>query len=138
MNSSIKVVGAVIFDDRKDKVFVGQRSRLAKLPFKWEFIGGKVNDGEDLFDATEREFLEETQIKVKAKKVIDKESFDYGGEVGEVEVYFIECEKFNSDPKIDKKVYEKVKWISRKDLLDFDWLEADLHFVIKLQGLRKR
>ena len=128
----IKVVGAVILNKNRQSFFVGQRSRFAKLPLKWEFIGGKVQDGEDFLRATEREFKEEIGLEVKAKKVVDKTKFNYGGEVGEVEVYFVECENFQGSPEIDKNVYEKVGWIAKKKLLGLVWLEADLEFVQRL------
>lgn len=128
----IKVVGAVILDEEKKMLFVGQRSRDGKNPLKWEFIGGKVENGEDLSQAVEREFFEETGLKILAKKVVGESSFDYGGEIGEVKVYFVECEKFNGVPAVDKNVYEKVDWIELDNLLDLDWIEADREFVKKL------
>ena len=130
----IQVVGAVIFDGKNKRIFVGQRSKYAKHPLKWEFIGGKIQDGEDFFKATEREFFEETKLKITAKKVVGKANFNYGGDIGEVEVYFVECKKFSGKPKIDKNVYEKVEWIERKNLPKLDWIAADKEFANKLVG----
>lgn len=128
----IKVVGAVILDEEKKMIFVGQRSRYGKNPLKWEFIGGKVENGEDLSEAVEREFFEETGLKILAEKIVGESSFDYGGEIGEVKVYFVKCKKFKGDPTIDKNVYEKADWIELDKLLDLDWIEADRELVKKL------
>lgn len=130
----IQVVGAVIFGGKNRRIFVGQRSKHAKHPLKWEFIGGKVQDGEDFFKATEREFFEETRLEIKAKRVIENSEFDYGGDIGKVKVYFVECQKFSGKPKIDKNVYEKVEWVRREKLPTLDWITADKEFANKLAG----
>ena len=131
-SKSIQVVGAVIFDGKNKRIFVGQRSKYAKHPLKWEFIGGKVQNGENLLTATEREFFEETKLKITAKRIIGNSEFDYGGDIGKVKIYFVECQNFSGKPAIDKNVYEKVEWIERKNLPKLDWIAADKEFANKL------
>lgn len=56
------VCGILIWDDR---VLVGRRKLNNKtLPGKWEFPGGKVEDGETEWQAIKREFKEELDIEV--------------------------------------------------------------------------
>ncbi len=132
MPEIIKVVGAVIFDPKTDSYFVGQRGKNKKVPLKWEFIGGKVETGEDLLQATEREFKEEIGIDIKAIKLINKSEYNYGGDLGLVEVNFIECEVFKDEPNFDPEVYEICKWVKRKKLANLDWVEADREFAMTL------
>src|SRR5258708_8508750 len=56
-----RVVGAVI--EKDGKVLVGQRTRHQTMPLKWEFPGGKIEEGEQPRDALRRELEEELGIK---------------------------------------------------------------------------
>jgi mutator protein MutT len=51
-----QVVAALIFKD--GKVLVCQRTKHQTMPLKWEFPGGKIEDGEQPRDALRRELDE--------------------------------------------------------------------------------
>src|SRR5713101_6636832 len=55
-----QVVAALIWD--KGKVLVCQRTRHQTMPLKWEFPGGKIEEGEQPRDALRRELDEELGI----------------------------------------------------------------------------
>src|SRR2546421_12288626 len=55
-----RVVAALIV--KSDKVLVCQRTRHQTMPLKWEFPGGKIEDGEQPRDALRRELEEELGI----------------------------------------------------------------------------
>lgn len=128
MKKVTRVVGAVIFNSKTDSFFLGQRSRLKKHPLKWEFIGGKVED-EDILEAAEREFEEEVGRKTKALRLLHTVRYDYGGNVGIIEVNFVECEQLQGIVNFDKSVYETCSWIPRNQLLTLDWIKADRKFA---------
>ena len=134
MEKITKVVGAVIFDPQTDSFFIGQRSRLKKHPLKWEFIGGKIEDEDlgNLLRATEREFEEDVRQQIKALKLLDSMRYDYEGEVGTVEINFVECERFVGKPQFDRSVYETCEWVPKNRLASLDWIEADKDFAKKL------
>ena len=58
-----RVVAALIFQD--DKILVCQRTRHQTMPLKWEFPGGKIEEGEQPRDALHRELEEELGIDAK-------------------------------------------------------------------------
>src|SRR4030088_1652405 len=55
-----RVVAALIVKDAK--VLVCQRTRHQTMPLKWEFPGGKIEEGEQPRDALRRELDEELGI----------------------------------------------------------------------------
>ena len=55
-----QVVAALIFKD--NQILVCQRTRHQTMPLKWEFPGGKIEEGEQPRDALRRELNEELGI----------------------------------------------------------------------------
>jgi 8-oxo-dGTP diphosphatase len=128
-----RVVGAVIFNQGRDTILVGQRAETAKYPLKWEFIGGKVIPGESLSSAIERELLEEINLRVAAGKLLGVARYDYGGEIGVIQVNFIECQpKGSVVVKPDPDAYAQIKWVPIARLPQLDWIEANKEFARKL------
>src|SRR6266436_3164550 len=61
LSPSVKqVVAALIF--KHDQILVCQRTRHQTMPLKWEFPGGKIEEGEQPRDALRRELNEELGI----------------------------------------------------------------------------
>src|SRR5947208_15771289 len=56
-----RVVAALIWKD--GKLLICQRTRHQVMPLKWEFPGGKIEDGEQPRDALRRELDEELGIQ---------------------------------------------------------------------------
>ena len=68
---------AVIRKD--DKYLIGLRASTAKyFPLHWDLPGGKLEEGEDPFVGIEREVKEETNLDVKALKVLGVYQLDLG------------------------------------------------------------
>ena len=68
--SIMNVVGAVLI--QKNKILLPKRSdKLKKLPNKYEFPGGKVEEGESLTQALKRELNEELSIDVNESDIIN-------------------------------------------------------------------
>ena len=58
----------ILFDD---KILVTQRSEKMKLPLKWEFPGGKVDEGETEIEALHREIMEELSVEIEVGVRLD-------------------------------------------------------------------
>ena len=64
----INVVAGVIVKD--DKIILAKRKEDDALAGKWEFPGGKIEEGEDPFQALVREIREELGIDVEPLKLL--------------------------------------------------------------------
>jgi len=61
----------VLLTDENNKILILKRSTDSKTnPGKWEFPGGKVDQGESFDQALIREVYEETQLKISLEHVI--------------------------------------------------------------------
>jgi 8-oxo-dGTP diphosphatase len=122
-----QVVAALI--TRADQLLICQRSKDQPLPLKWEFPGGKIEAGEQQVEALRRELGEELGISARiGEKIADVEhSYPQGGAVA---LHFYHVPSYEGE--MENRIFEQILWVSRGELPNFDFLEADLGIVRKL------
>ena len=124
-----QVVAAIII--REEKILICQRAEDQAMPLKWEFPGGKVERGEDLKDALHRELEEELGIDAVIGRKIAAIQHTYAGGNG-IELYFYRVDHFKNE--IQNRIFRDVRWVNRKDLTTYDFLEADTGLVKDLSA----
>jgi len=117
----IDVTCALIIDNQ-NRLFVAQRSSKMSLPLKWEFPGGKVEQGESFEECLIREIKEELNIEIEFAKALIPSIHSYPSVTVKL-IPFI-CKQING--KIALKEHADFKWLNRNELLDLDWAEADI------------
>jgi len=122
-----RVVAALIFKD--GKVLVCQRTRHQVMPLKWEFPGGKIEQGEQPRDALRRELDEELGIDATIGEEVLRMRHEYKNG-GSVELRFFVVDEYKGE--VVNKIFKDVCWANRGELHSFDFLEADLRL---LEGL---
>ena len=115
----MKVVAAVII--KKNKYLIVKRNKNKHLGLKWEFPGGKVDLNESLEDALKREIKEELDVKITINKKIAEK--DYKDEKINITVYYFEC--FHTSGNFVLNEHEESKWVYKKEMYDYDFVEAD-------------
>src|SRR6056300_1186986 len=60
----IHVVAGIIYNDTRDQILIAKRPDHLHQGGLWEFPGGKVDEGESVESALQRELLEELDIGV--------------------------------------------------------------------------
>ena len=119
-----RVVAALILKD--DKVLACQRTRHQVMPLKWEFPGGKIEEGEQPRDALRRELEEELGIEAEIGNEVSRIVHHYPGG-GSVELRFYEVHQYKGE--IENRIFREVRWVERTELTGLDFLEADLTLV---------
>ncbi len=122
----VNVTCAIIF--LNDKVLVTQRSSKMKLPLKWEFPGGKLENNENEINCIKREIKEELNIEIEIIKKLSENVHDYGNI------------KINLIPFIAKYIsgdiilleHHDYKLLDKDELITLDWAEADIPVVEEL------
>lgn len=119
-----RVVAGIIIEN--GKLLVCQRTRHQTMPLKWEFPGGKIEEGEQPRDALRRELEEELGILAKVGNEIARIQHEYPNG-GKVELRFFEVREYQNE--IENRIFKDIQWAMPKDLPSYDFLEADLTLV---------
>jgi len=122
-----RVVAALILKD--GKFLVCQRTRHQTMPMKWEFPGGKIEEGEQPRDALRRELDEELGIDAIIGDEVLRIRHEYPNR-SSVELRFFVVREYQKE--IENKIFNDLRWAERNELPGFDFLEADVELVRQL------
>jgi len=121
------VTAAVI--EREGRILICRRRLDQDHAGKWEFPGGKLEDGEQPRAAVVRELREELAIEARVDSEIDRYRYEYPGRKP-IELVFFRVTEFDGEPRYDE--FAEVRWAERRDLPTFDFLDGDVEFVQRL------
>jgi len=119
-----EVVAAIIKKDHK--ILCTQRPNDGQyLSLKWEFPGGKIEEGESPEVALKREIKEELDLDVKVNELFFTVDHTYPGIRLIMHAYLCDM---NRDT-FTLLEHNSFKWMSPSELMTLDWAEADLPIV---------
>ena len=126
----IRVAVGILEQD--GRVLVCQRKKGARYEMKWEFPGGKVEDGEDLKATLKRELSEELNITAEIGEEIFQQRWVYPDH-GDFDVHFLSVQRFSGE--LQNLSFENICWIDPEELKELDLLEGSKGMI---QRLRKK
>ncbi len=126
-----RVVAALIV--QKGKILVCQRTKHQTMPLKWEFPGGKIEEGEQPRNALRRELDEELGIDATIGDEAARIRHEYKSG-NSVELRFFVVREYRGE--IENRIFKDLQWANPAELPSFDFLEADLKLVSDLAAGR--
>ena len=126
---TVRVVAAVIRE--KDKIFATARG-YGEFKGQWEFPGGKVEEGESLYTAIEREIKEELKCSIKAIEIIGENRHEYEKII--VNLTAIKCNLVEGEPVADE--HSKLIYLNKENLESLVWAPADIPLVKKVINIK--
>lgn len=128
----VKVVAAVIID-ANNRVLCTQRpdNKYSYLSKKWEFPGGKIEEGETQETALIREIKEELNLDIEIAEhflTIEHEYPDF-----KLTMYSYTCSSKNTTVTLLEHL--NYLWLEKFELRTLDWAAADIPIVQKLMNL---
>ena len=128
MKKQVKVVAAII-ENENDEILCALRSPDMSIPNMWEFPGGKVEKGEDIFTALKREIDEELQCQVDTEaSIFNDNTHEY--ETFIINLLSIKCRIIEGTPTANE--HSKLIWLKRENLSSLKWAPADMPAVEQL------
>lgn len=106
------------------KVLVGRRVPGGQMGGRWEFPGGKVEQGESDRQAICREFEEEFSVPVTVGERIAQSVFRYK----ETDVQLDGYEVFlaTDNPRWVLTEHTEIRWVALEEIRDMDFVDSDL------------
>jgi 8-oxo-dGTP diphosphatase len=120
----LRVTCAII--EKNGKILCAQRSETMKLPLKWEFPGGKIEENESPEACLKREIREELGIEIDILEQLPSFKHRYSANFS-IELFPFRCKTLSEEIYLAE--HKQIKWLSLGELKDLDWAEADVPIV---------
>jgi 8-oxo-dGTP diphosphatase len=121
----IVVAGVIEREDRR--MLIGQRRRLDSSPLKWEFPGGKIEEGEEPEAALARELREELGVTLRKCAEIARVTHKYADTTEQLEIRFYAAKI--GEATLVARSFEQIAWVLPKELVEYDFLAANTRLV---------
>lgn len=122
----IRVLAAVIRSG--DRYLLCRRPTHKRHGGCWEFPGGKLEPGEDLFDAARRELKEELHVEVLAVGVKLFHARDIGSQ------FLVEFVEVDIRGVPEPREHDEIRWANASELRDLRLAPCDYAFSLSLPG----
>jgi 8-oxo-dGTP diphosphatase len=120
------VVAALI--TRDSKLLVCQRKHNDSHALKWEFPGGKVEEGESPAEALARELREELGVSASIGREVHRTRHHYKEFQGELVLIFYWATVEDIAP-LQNLAFERFEWANPVSLPQYDFLPADKELI---------
>lgn len=126
MEKVVEVVAALIWD--KDKFLICQRPANKERGLLWEFVGGKLEQGETKEQALIRECQEELAITVDPLEVFTEVTHEYPDIT--VHLTLFNCTILLGQPRLLE--HHDMKWITSAEIHNYEFCPADVEILKKI------
>jgi len=130
----LSVVAAIIYFDNKVLCVQRPPHKLPYISKKFEFPGGKIEEGETREEALHRELLEELCIQIRIKSFFMTVEHTYPD--FQLIMHSFICEVKAGEIVLNEHI--DYKWLKVEDLPKLDWAAADLPIVNALMNYEGR
>jgi 8-oxo-dGTP diphosphatase len=129
MNRVHVAVGVIL--DRQQNILLTKRAADAHQGGLWEFPGGKVEDGEDLAVALQRELLEELGIAIGRTSPLIAVQHDYADKAVLLDVHVV----WDFAGEAVGLEQQPLAWVCAQDLPDYEFPAANEPIVTAVLAL---
>jgi 8-oxo-dGTP diphosphatase len=119
------VTCAIIIKD--GRILATRRSEVMNLPLKWEFPGGKIEDGETAEGCLHRELKEELNIEIEILKKLDDQPYDYDD--FSINLVPFLARYISGDLVLSE--HKEYLWLPKEELVYLDWAPADIPVLME-------
>lgn len=128
----VEVVAALIW--KGDRFLICQRPKNKARALCWEFVGGKVEQGETGAQALKRECMEELNISINVGDVFIDVIHEYSDITVHLTLYQATIE--NGEPHLIE--HNDMRWITTSEINNFEFCPADVEMLAKIKEVYAR
>jgi 8-oxo-dGTP diphosphatase len=124
-----RVTAAILIND--EKIIIAKRKSTGKLPNKWEFPGGKVENNETPEQCLRREMKEEFDIDVSVAEYLGSSIYHYD----HISIELLAYRTYWEGGNISLKDHDEYLWVPFNKLQEFNLAPADIPIAEKVAKL---
>lgn len=124
----IHVVAAVIIHNKKILCVQRGPAKYDYISKKWEFPGGKLEEGETKLEAIVREIKEELHMEINVDAFLITVEHTYPDFQLTMDTFL--CSSITAELTLTE--HGDYKWLEKSELSELDWAAADLPIVKRL------
>lgn len=128
MKKILQVVGAIIVKDGRILAVKRGENKNKDVAFRYEFPGGKIEQGETPEQALRRELLEEMNYDIQVGEKFASVSYEYKDVIVNLHTYL--CQPLSDTYTLNEHIDDK--WLLPSELSSVEWAPADLDIIIAL------
>lgn len=107
---------------RDGKILVAKRKEGGAIGLRWEFPGGKVEEGETDEDALKREFDEEFGVPITPLSLIGNSKFQSRSGERDLAAWRVDIPL---ESALELREHSQLDWVSMKELASLDLADSD-------------
>ena len=117
-------IACIAFNGRN--VFIAKRIPKGQMGNRWEFPGGKVEEGETEEQAIHREFQEEFGVDVSVGEKIARANFKHNGETFFLDAYAVTLPHDGISKKFTLTEHTEYRWAELAEIPELDFVDSDM------------
>lgn len=121
---SKKSIACIAFNGKK--VFIARRNPVGQMGGRWEFPGGKVEEGETDQQSIIRELEEEFGVKVQVGQKIAQACFKHGGDDFALHAYLVTLPHDGMSEKFILTEHTEYRWAELSEIPTLNFVDSDL------------
>ncbi|MFN0188438.1 MAG: (deoxy)nucleoside triphosphate pyrophosphohydrolase [Bacteroidia bacterium] len=126
----IQVVAAIVVHENKILCVQRNENKYDYISKKYEFPGGKMEEGESKEETIKREMLEELNLAIEVQEDFLTVTHEYPDFIITMHSFICSCK----DPSLELTEHIAFQWLPASEMGDLDWAAADVPIVEKLMS----
>jgi 8-oxo-dGTP diphosphatase len=122
----VKVTAGILTKD--GKVLIARRKPGKHMGGKWEFPGGKIEEGESPEQSLSRELEEELDLRARVGQLLCRVPYEGDGISLELMVYRVD--DFDGTPVL--REHQEIRWVAPRELRSYELADSDRKVVEQL------
>ena len=120
-------------DYRNGKILIAKRIARGEMGDRWEFPGGKIEEGEDYTAAIKREMNEEFGCSCKIFEELAQGTFEHKGKACSVVAFRVQLENDGISVPFKLTEHTQTAWVEPEEIRNLPFVDSDLNIFDQIK-----
>ena len=120
-------------DYRNGKILIAKRIARGEMGDRWEFPGGKIEEGEDYTTAIKREMQEEFGCGCKVFEQLAQGTFEHKAKPCSVVAFRVQLENDGVSEPFKLTEHTQTAWVEPSQIIKLPFVDSDLNIFDQIK-----